>query len=227
MNVSGRLVDRAAVVLEKGSKDLIAKVEAGEVSVSRAASVAKSEPKGEQVTALKSTKKTNKASVLDRLKKDWAKATQKREGRNCGMDCGGLPADRIRGAAMNPKVEQAAAALLDIINDGRELELREWIASARREFNADVHRRWRRNNPIGAVKVVGGLLAKLTDLPEMECENAVAANVGEISWPEVALREILKFAEHLKNDGKNAITAKAGIRKSPEKPRMMRRRIVA
>ncbi len=30
LNVSGSLVDRAAVVLEKGSKDLIAKVEAGE-----------------------------------------------------------------------------------------------------------------------------------------------------------------------------------------------------
>lgn len=49
LNVSGKMVDAAATVLECGSKDLIAKVESGEVAVSKAAKIAKEVPKAQQV----------------------------------------------------------------------------------------------------------------------------------------------------------------------------------
>jgi ParB-like chromosome segregation protein Spo0J len=71
LNVSGRTVDHAATVLEKGSKELIAAVEKGEVAVSRAASVAKSTPKREQVAAVEAAAVPAKRSTLDQLKHWW------------------------------------------------------------------------------------------------------------------------------------------------------------
>jgi hypothetical protein len=51
VNVSGKLVDAATTVLEQGSKELIAKVDSGEVTVSKAAKIAKTVDKKQQVKA--------------------------------------------------------------------------------------------------------------------------------------------------------------------------------
>lgn len=53
LSVSGKTVDHATTVLREGSKDLIAAVESGEVSVSRAAKIAKTESKPCQLAAAK------------------------------------------------------------------------------------------------------------------------------------------------------------------------------
>lgn len=51
VGVSGKLIDAATTVLKHGSKDLIAKVESGEVAVSKAAKIAKTVAKPQQVKA--------------------------------------------------------------------------------------------------------------------------------------------------------------------------------
>lgn len=78
--VSGKTVDAASAVREHGSDELIAAVESGKVSVSKAAKVAKASPKEiqmEEVQANTKRKPKPKPSggVLDKLKKLWKDAT--------------------------------------------------------------------------------------------------------------------------------------------------------
>jgi hypothetical protein len=68
VNVSGKLVDAAAVVLERGSKDLIAKVDAGEVAVSKAAQIAKTVEKREQIKAIEQPAPKPERDVFKRLR---------------------------------------------------------------------------------------------------------------------------------------------------------------
>lgn len=65
MNVSGRLVDDARKVRTKGTPELVAKVESGEVKVSRAAKIADL-PKEQQVAALEAAPtRTKKPAIPD------------------------------------------------------------------------------------------------------------------------------------------------------------------
>lgn len=70
LNVSGKTVDHARTVIEQGSKELIAKVESGEVSVSKAAKVAKAHDKRSQVAALSDPPKAKpERNVFTELRK--------------------------------------------------------------------------------------------------------------------------------------------------------------
>lgn len=72
LNVSGRTVDHARTVLRDGSQDLIAAVERGDVSVSKAATVAKTTPKREQLQAATAPReKPKKKTPLQQLKHWW------------------------------------------------------------------------------------------------------------------------------------------------------------
>jgi hypothetical protein len=59
LHISGRSVDDASTVLKKGSKELIAAVEQGKVAVSRAATVARTVPRQEQMEALSTSQRKN------------------------------------------------------------------------------------------------------------------------------------------------------------------------
>jgi hypothetical protein len=74
LNVSGKTVDHATTVLQHGSQELIQAVQNGEVSVSRAASVAKATPKKDQAAA--AIGKTQRASKtpFEQLQHWWSKA---------------------------------------------------------------------------------------------------------------------------------------------------------
>lgn len=74
LNVSGKSVDHASTVLDKGSPELIGAVERGEVAVSRAATIAKSTPKKQQLAAANQKPTTPDKTPLDHLKHWWAKA---------------------------------------------------------------------------------------------------------------------------------------------------------
>jgi len=68
VGVSGKLVDAATTVLEHGSKELVAKVESGDVSVTKAAKVAREVPKQEQVKAIESPQPKPERTVFTRLR---------------------------------------------------------------------------------------------------------------------------------------------------------------
>lgn len=74
VSVSGKSIDHATTVLEKGSPELIAAVDSGEVAVSKAAKVAKAKPKKQQLA--EATKKTepSEKTPFDHLCHWWAKA---------------------------------------------------------------------------------------------------------------------------------------------------------
>lgn len=74
LNVSGRSVNHATTVLEQGSKELVEAVERGEVAVSRAATVAKSLPKSEQLTVATEKPPRKKKTAFEMLKQWWEKA---------------------------------------------------------------------------------------------------------------------------------------------------------
>lgn len=75
VNVSGKSVDFASAVLEHGSQQLIEAVESGEVSVSRAAKIAKSTPKPQQLSAVKEKKPEKQSKTpFDHLCVWWKKA---------------------------------------------------------------------------------------------------------------------------------------------------------
>lgn len=74
VGVSGKTIDHATTVLESGSHELIAAVELGEVSVSRAASVAKSKPKKEQLKEATKKKPREQKTPFDHMCAWWKKA---------------------------------------------------------------------------------------------------------------------------------------------------------
>jgi D-alanyl-D-alanine carboxypeptidase len=74
-NVSGKLVDAATTVHEHGSSALKEAVKRGDVAVSRAAKVAKTVPKQEQLAvATEKPPKAPKKTPLDHLKDWWRKS---------------------------------------------------------------------------------------------------------------------------------------------------------
>lgn len=82
-DISGKLVDDATAVLKFGSPELNAAVESGQVSVSKAAKVAKASPKEIQMDEVtqkpprkKKKQSEQKGGVLDKLKALWKEATQ-------------------------------------------------------------------------------------------------------------------------------------------------------
>jgi ParB-like chromosome segregation protein Spo0J len=77
VSVSGKLVDAAEKVCEKGSKALQDAVMAGEVSVSKAARVAAKTPKSEQLEAAKAKPKPKaKPTDLEKLCELWLKSNK-------------------------------------------------------------------------------------------------------------------------------------------------------
>lgn len=76
LNVSGKSVDHASAVLVHGSKELIEAVERGEVAVSRAATVAKSTPKREQLAAATEKPAAKEKTPFDHLVYWWSKANE-------------------------------------------------------------------------------------------------------------------------------------------------------
>lgn len=71
LGVSGKQVDRASTVLAKGSPALIAAVESGELSVSRAATIAKTVPKAKQAQAITEKPKHTAPTPYEQLCKWW------------------------------------------------------------------------------------------------------------------------------------------------------------
>lgn len=69
VGVSGKLIDAARTVREHGSKELVAKVESGQVSVTKAATVAKSVPKAEQAKAIDQPTPKPERDVFVQLRK--------------------------------------------------------------------------------------------------------------------------------------------------------------
>lgn len=79
LNVGRKSVDAAAIVIANGSKELQQAVERGEVSVSKAAKIAKTIPKKEQLKSAQETTPKKEQTPFDHLKHWWSKAndTQK------------------------------------------------------------------------------------------------------------------------------------------------------
>ena len=74
MKVSGKSVDHATAVINKGSRELQQAVDSGQVSVSRAAAIAKAKPKREQLTKANETPKRKQHTPIEQLKYWWGKA---------------------------------------------------------------------------------------------------------------------------------------------------------
>lgn len=76
LNVGSSSVAHASTVLDKGSPELIAAVESGEVAVSKAAKVAKTTPRDKQVEVAKEKAKPQEKTPFDHLKQWWEKANE-------------------------------------------------------------------------------------------------------------------------------------------------------
>ncbi len=74
LKVSGKSVDHATTVLTKGSRELQQAVDSGQVSVSRAAVIAKGSPKREQLTKANETPKRKQHTPFEQLKYWWGKS---------------------------------------------------------------------------------------------------------------------------------------------------------
>jgi ParB-like chromosome segregation protein Spo0J len=72
LKVSGKSVDHATTVLTKGSRDLQQAVDAGQVSVSRAAAIAKATPKSQQKKSSEKWKRETK-TAFQQLQYWWGK----------------------------------------------------------------------------------------------------------------------------------------------------------
>ena len=76
LNVSGKSVDHATTVLEQGSNELVQAVERGEVAVSKAAKIAKTTDKKQQLAAATEKPKHEPQTAFEHLKHWWGKANE-------------------------------------------------------------------------------------------------------------------------------------------------------
>ncbi len=72
--VSGKSIDHAAAVLDKGSPELVAAVDAGKVAVSKAAKIAKTVEPAKQMEAVKEAPARTEKTPFEQLAYWWGKA---------------------------------------------------------------------------------------------------------------------------------------------------------
>lgn len=104
---------------------------------------------------------------------------------------------------MNSDALRAADAYGRIEKLGGIPDLRDWLASARREFNRlNPDLQWHLRNPFGSLKSSANEFSELTELSSAASLEAIL-QAKKMSWTAIALVEICKCADWLEGKSKD------------------------